>query len=104
MIFYSTENTDRNEISQPQLQRARSRFRGPRESYKFNLEVSQTTFDIVRLYQEVNDTKAIYDANTIVMHDGGTVAGQVLEGLEELTNRLHRLRDRVRILEARADG
>lgn len=98
-VFYTSGKMADSEINQPQFQRTRHRYRGSRESYKFNLELCQMYFDIRRLYEDVQTARTNYTAQTASINAGGAVVAEVIVGLDDLTGRLQRLTDRVLALE-----
>lgn len=80
-IFYST--TDHHvQLLQPQLQRSRSRYRGPRESYKTNVEISQVTYDIMRLYSLMNNLDTNLNEHITVLDEGGDPTGPSIYSVE----------------------
>lgn len=101
MTFFHSNPTIKTQLSQPNLTRARHRYRGPRESHKVNLEINQYLYDITRLYQLTLTAEATFRAHMLTLTDGGQAIPDLdVVGLTELTNRTQRLRDRVRALEA----
>jgi hypothetical protein len=80
-VLYST--TDHHvQLLQPQVQRFRSRYRGPRESSKTNLEISQITYDIIRLYTLMNDLDTTLDEHITIFDEGGDPTGPSIYSVE----------------------
>ncbi|HJS83572.1 MAG TPA: hypothetical protein VJ742_12135 [Nitrososphaera sp.] len=113
-ILYSPENQPhRAFLAVPQLVRWRHRFRGTRESYKINLESDQIRFDTHRLCEKYNELTILHKAQKTIVIDGGeleditfreddatpTDEAVVLVGLEALSQRVQRLKDRITNLE-----
>jgi hypothetical protein len=61
-LFYWTVDTSQF-ILQPQTTRWRSRYRGPRESWKQNLEMNQIAYDIHQLYTRTYADEIQYETN-----------------------------------------
>ena len=98
VLFHDKDR--RSQLTQPQISRYRSRFRGPRESSEINLEIHQTYYDVARLYARANDMVQTMAEHRETLWDGGTVVDAVaIEGLTELITRVDRLRSRVAALE-----
>lgn len=94
------EHDHRQHVTQPQLTRTRHRYRGPRESYRVNLEMAQFQMDVRRLYQRVVSQEDTFRAHVDVALAGGTlVPGEPVLGLEALAHRTQALLDRVRRLQ-----
>lgn len=92
-------------LSAPQFVRMRSRYRGPRESYKFNLESQQFLYDVRRLLARYTGMAGIFKTDVSWIEDGGTVPGVTpgdLLGLNVLSERAAALSNRLRKLEGRA--
>lgn len=103
-VFYYENPELKTQLSQPTLTRARHRYRGPRESYKLNLEISQLLYDFTRLYDRVIDAEQLHLDGVVTVTEPTdppiTELAADWIGLYELTSRVQRLRDRVRTLEA----
>lgn len=113
--MYTYIDVDKNEvsISQPQFQRNRHRYRGPKESYKINLEMDQFHFDVRKLFQEYSEASDFFDFSTELLYDGGVLPeveyvwddstplleSLQLEGIESLACRVEALHNRIRRLE-----
>lgn len=83
-VFYST--TDHHvQLLQPQSLRSRSRYRGPRESDKTNLEISQMTYDIVRLYTLMDDLDTTLEEHIAVLDEGGDPTGPSIYSVESVS-------------------
>lgn len=96
-LYHSLDQ--RQFLSQPQMGRARHRWRGWRESSKVNLEIQQFYFDVLKLTANTTVQEETFEADVTVLLDGGTVVAADVEGLEALTARASALLDRVRVLE-----
>lgn len=59
-LFYWNVDTSQF-IFQPQTTRWRSRFRGPRESWKQNLEMDQIAYDIYQLYNRTWKDQIVFE-------------------------------------------
>lgn len=118
-ILYFEHRKDKLLFS-PQYTRVRHRYRGPRESYKNNLEQSQIRFTIHKLYKAFNDFRADFLAKHadlyggIVFEEGIFPGDQLYPGattypnedfrlssIDDLTMRLQDLQSRVRALEGK---
>lgn len=101
-------------LAQPQLIRTRHRFRGQKESYKFNLELGQLRFDSIRLIEKFMNLESTHTTNNSFVYEGGLLQGVkmvdselatpstldvVLEGIESLATRLTKLENTLRVLE-----
>jgi hypothetical protein len=101
MTFYHPNPTIKTQLSQSNLSRARHRYRGPRESHKINLEITQFLYDVTRLYQLTVTAEDTFHSHMLTLTDGGQAIPDLdVVGLTELTIRTQRLRDRVLALEA----
>lgn len=99
-VLYDTSGI-REQLAQPQTIRVRHPYRGPRSSYRINLEISQLSYDILRLYKRVNGIlEDVAEHRDMLIEGGEPVDGTEIDGFEELIDRVARLRDRVRHLEA----
>lgn len=101
-VFYNENSQIKMQLRQPTLTRARHRYRGHRESYKINLEITQFLHDAATLYGEVVTMEEGLEDQFTTMLDGDEdiVTGVDVLGIVELTTRTQRLRDRVKRLEA----
>jgi len=112
VLFQPVDNTNR--VHQPNFTRWRHRLRGPRESYKINLEMDQFYYDIQTLKIRYDIVRDNLDYITGHYTEGGAMTGVevaweldatpgeedlVLEGLNNLSARIESLRERVRKLE-----
>jgi hypothetical protein len=91
----------RQQLTQPQTIRVRHQYRGPRKSYKINLEISQLSYDILRLYNRVRAAEETMQDHRMTLIEGGEIIDDLeVEGLDELIDRVARLKSRVDNLEA----
>lgn len=100
-------------VYQPNIVRWRHRFRGVRESLKFNQEIGQYIYDINNARQKMLAVEVTQGENVELVLDGGeiqdveiliddatpTVESMVLPGFESLTSSFARIRNRIRSLE-----
>lgn len=95
---YSTEDI----FIQPQLTRYHHKHRSPMDSEKLNLELTQTRYDIFKLYElmSVLESNLVSYFSIIEEASSGVPAalGQ-FTGLNDLNTRLQRLADRIETLE-----
>jgi predicted RNA-binding protein associated with RNAse of E/G family len=99
---------------QPNFVRFRHRYRGVRESYKINTEITQYYYDIRKIFNESESIRDDLDTYSDIILNGGTIDGCVyyevlsatpiesnleLIGLSELAIRTEKLRNRTKILE-----
>lgn len=99
----------RGTIAAPQFVRARHRFRGPRESEKFNLEMAQMRFDLTNLFWKSTYNEARFFEQTDVLENGGTITAifsselgtstTTVESISTLALRINRLEKRIKALE-----
>jgi hypothetical protein len=94
----------------PNFIRSRARYRGSRESYYLNREIMQLTYDFRRLYEkfDILDTTLSIDLekiatggaiNATYVWDTDTAKSFVFNGLDDLSLRISRLKQRVEALE-----
>lgn len=100
-------------VYQPNLVRWRHRFRGVRESLKFNQEIGQYYFDINNARTKMEDVESTQRDNVDLVLDGGTVEDvsimiddatpsvedMILPGFESLSGTFARIHNRIRSLE-----
>lgn len=124
-VFYDDENIHGTFV-QPQFTRLRHRYRGPRESWKINLEHGQMSYQIYKLYEKAGTIRTKYLDNVELLESGdeaivegypGLMPSNTLEpsntlhpqdpiphiqifGLDTLTERIQRLQQRIRFLES----
>lgn len=67
----------RDFVSAPSFVRWRHRFRGQRESYKFNAEISAFIFDVRRLYEKYGALDAKLSEHVFVLVNGGSVNADI---------------------------
>jgi hypothetical protein len=99
---------------EPNFVRMRHRYRGIRESYKTNTEITQYYYDIRNIFNKAESTRDDLDDYTEKLIEGGSVdgceyywsegatpvLGEVnLLGIDELASRIDKLRNRVKMLE-----
>lgn len=97
-LYHSLDR--RQHLSQPQIARARHRWRGWRESGKLNLELQQFYFDVVVLSARATVEEETFEADVTTLLDGGTVVPTTnTEGLESMLFRANALLSRVHVLE-----
>lgn len=101
------EYNRREQFLAPQFNRSRHRYRGPRESFKINLEIDQFAFSVHRLYESYEDFREEFIMKASLLLSGGESGfndeddqSVLLPGYEELVARLQRLQSRARALEA----
>jgi len=101
------EYNRREQFLAPQYTRSRHRYRGPRESYKVNLEIDQFAFSVHRLHETYEDFRGEFVTKAFLLLEGGESGFNdaddqqvLLPGYEELVARLQRIQNRVRALEA----
>lgn len=102
-LFYN--EVDRKKwIYEPNLSRTRHRYRGNRESYKVNLEISQFVFDVNNIYKKMTnflDTTMRYVSyisrgSTILdIEYSGTTEPNVMIGLLDMSSEVEELKNRV---------
>lgn len=63
---------NRHFVTQPQLIRWRSRYRGPRESFKINSEMKALQYDIAKIYQKVNSLILLSENTQLVLKNGSS--------------------------------
>lgn len=68
-VLYWQTDTSRW-LLQPQTTRWRSRYRGPRESWKVNLELDQIGLDISRLYYRSGNDQTLFDQQSFYVEFG----------------------------------
>lgn len=97
--FYRKSNQTESE---PQLQRARQRYRGPRNSERINLEAAQFLYDVSRIHERLNNVQTDFkNALSLLANGGTTVHGESLRGVENLAADIIALEKRIRMLENR---
>jgi len=97
-LYHSLDR--RQHLSQPQMGRARHRWRGWRESGKLNLEMQQFYFDVATMHARTTAQEETFEASVDILLDGGAVVPTTdTEGLDPLLLRANALLDRVRVLE-----
>lgn len=105
-VFYVDVNR-REFFNAPQYTRQNHRFRGPRESEKVNLEITQMYFSINRLYNLTANLRQRYLELADLLLTGGTISedlldedddAHVLEGIEPLVDRTALLERRLKSL------
>jgi len=100
---------------QPNLVRWRHMFRSPRQSLKINQELGQTHYDLSRINVRAEDNEEELESIKDYFFDGWDLDGLVdfdwyddatpgeepayIIGLDEMSARIERLRDRIRSLE-----
>jgi hypothetical protein len=99
-VFYHAVDR-RAFVSQPQLTRWNHRYRGYRESPKINVESAQLLYDVRKLFEHTKGVRVKVLANIATALEGGVVVPtETTIGLDALINRVSRLTERVRMLEA----
>lgn len=101
-------------LYQPNLERSRHRYRGVRESFKFNLEINQAHFDLTYLSAKKDEVTTFLNDNTTRLYSGASIGGVeynwyydseasdqplALDGMDTMKGSIMKLRDRVRDLE-----
>ena len=110
-----SDNLTQFELTEPQLTRWRHRYRGQRESYKFNVESDQMLYDIITLYATYDSLRADVKADHALMVEGGELEDVAFEyevdgnpvsddpltilGIEALASEVELLRLRLQALE-----
>lgn len=110
-VFYNT-NITQYEITEPQLTRWRHRYRGVRESLKFNTETQQFLYDVTELYAQNAALSERMTFDLGLVEDGGSITAVVswddgspveepvvLAGLDTLVVRAQALNQRITALE-----
>jgi hypothetical protein len=102
-------------IYEPNYVRRRHRYRGPRESLKFNQEISQLFYDLHRIKAKLEQVSTDATDFSSLLTDGGEIDGVeyswdddatpgtelvVLVGTEILAARIQRVQDRIKALGA----
>lgn len=101
-LIYKTYDK-REHLNAPQYTRTKQRYRGPRESYKINLEISQLLYSLAGLseqyenfQEELTDIGAQFldggELSNVLDSDGDPV---VILGLNEIAAKIAQLRIRI---------
>lgn len=112
-ILYSLPSLVKLYFAQPQLIRTRQRYRGQKESYKFNLEIGQLRFDTIKLIEKYINMEAAHEIDISNLYDGVAFdniqytdyelstpsdSDVLLEGIDSLSERVNRLTQRLKSL------
>jgi hypothetical protein len=76
-IFWDNSRIS-TQLSQPQLTRVRHPYRGPRSSYRINLEINQLAYDILRLYSRVGGMRDNFSTQISIIGEGGDPTGPAI--------------------------
>lgn len=83
------------ELLEPSYKRMRHRFRGPRESYKLNLDNHQFLYDVERLLSKMEVVESNGIDNLDTTYGGGEIVDEEVIGVTDMINRLDGLLRRV---------
>ena len=101
-LFYSEINK-RSFVYQPNMSRSRQRYRGPRDSQKINLEISQFLYDVNNINKKTDEFTlmtlryAAYVARGTIIDNisySGT-SDNVLIGVLEMASEIEDLKNRI---------
>jgi hypothetical protein len=94
----------------PNFGRSRAKYRGVRESYKFNTEIYQILYDFRKLYEKFDSLDTVFSLNLNTIENGSTLSAtyvwrnvaespMTLPGVNDLALRISQLKHRVLVLE-----
>lgn len=101
MATYYKEEEEKDRFVQPSFVRFNHRFRGTRESYKANADISAFLYDISKLYEALERIDANVISQQSRLLDGHTESSNqgVHKGTDDLCSRIESLKNRIFRLE-----